>query len=171
MTGGTTAATVAAYAALAVTAVSTVSGVMAQRNAGKAQEQEKDFEAQQADQQANEVQAVSQRKAIEARRQGALGQSKLQADAASSGAGALDPTVMNISDNITTTSELDALNDLYEGNSQARTLKMGGVLDTYEGQQANNAGTIGAFNTALSGGSSFADKYSTDINKGIIGTK
>lgn len=145
--------------ALALSAAGTAVSYMGQRNAAAAAEQEGNYRAQQANINAGQELAASQRRAMEARRQKRLAESTLQARAAGSGAGALDPTVIDLEGDLETEGEFNALNALYEGKDRARTLQMGGTLAKYEGQQAKKAGNMAAIGTVISGVGSMADKY------------
>jgi len=123
----------------------------AQREAGAAADQAAQYRAAQLEQQAGQERAASQRKSIEARRRSALAMSRAQALAASSGAGALDPTVLKIMSGITGEGELEARTELYQGEERAIGQEAGAAASRYEGAQARRAGEIKAKSTILGG--------------------
>lgn len=125
------------------------------------------FEAAQLEQQAQEEQAVAQRKAHENLRKSRLMQSRALAIAASSGGGAMDPTVVKIIADLAGEGSYRAGMDLYEGESRARSLKMGAQARRLEGQaglvsgrETASAYRFAAGSTLLTGvGQTLADKY------------
>lgn len=148
-------------------------GVMGQMQAGqaakaqgKAQQQATDYQAQQAVVQAGQERAAAQRRAIAQRRATDRVQSNLQARAAASGGGALDPSVIDISGDIAQEGEYRALSALYEGEDRARGLENSASLRRYEGSASRAAGNTAAdiygtraLGTALSGASTLFAKY------------
>ncbi len=172
---------------LILTAASTIVGTVssirqaqAQKIAAKTQEQAGLYQRQLAERQAESLElragqerAVSQRAAIEQRRRGALVSSRAQALAAASGAGALDPTVVDIMGDLETETEIRALSALYEGEESARGLEYGALLERAGGEgdlYAARAGArasraaagrsyLQAGRTLISGGASLYDKY------------
>jgi len=100
----------------------------------------KQFEAEQLREQAGQVIAVSQRAALEERRQGRLMASRALAVAAASGAGASDPTVVNLIAGAEGEAALRAGYALYEGEDRARQLRIGAAAKDYEGALAEQAG-------------------------------
>lgn len=127
------------------------SGIVA-RNMG-------DFEQQQANINAGQVQAAAQRTAITDDRRTALLASRAQAVAAASGGGATDPTVTDIMGRIAGEGAYRSQLALYEGADSARSLLLKGQLAAAEGRQAQRAGYANAFGTVLKGGATFLDKY------------
>lgn len=107
---------------------------------GKAQQQAADYQAKSMEVKAGQERAVSQRQAINERRKLELAQSRAQAVAAASGAGAADPTVVSLSGQLEREGELNALTALYHGEQAASGLEEGAGLKRYEG----NATAIGA---------------------------
>lgn len=128
-----------------------------------------DFEAAQEEEQAGQVQAGAQRTAEDIGRQATLVNSAAIARAAASGAGASDPTVMNI---VARTSQEGAYRQaqaLYEGEAKARLDRLRAQAARYEGdtvmadaEAARRASMLGASSTVLTGGVkslSMFDKY------------
>lgn len=104
-----------------------------------------DYEALQLEARAGEERAVSQRAAAEERRQARLVQSRLQARAAASGAGADDPTVMDLDAQLEGEGEYRALTAIYGGESRARNLETGAELRRYESGELARAGEFAAW--------------------------
>lgn len=140
--------------------VSTVASAAGSIMSGNAARGEANFEAAQMKQNAGQEQAVSQRKAVDARRQAGLANSAVTARAAASGAGATDPTVINIEGDNAAVGEYNALSALYQGNEAARQDLMGATAKRYEGSQTRQANLFKAGGTLMSDGSSLYDKYS-----------
>lgn len=103
--------------------------------------------------------AASQRTAFSETRKAQLVGSRARAVAAASGAGATDPTVVNIEGDIAGQGEYNALSALYEGQEAKRTGDANAALTRFQGQQAKTAGFINAGSTLLKGGTSLYDKY------------
>lgn len=127
--------------------------------AGMAQEQASRYAADQADAQAGQEIAMSQREAQDARRQERFAQSRLQALAAASGGGATDPTVLNLSSGIAEEGTYNALTALYNGEERARALRTTAIANRFEGAQYRRAGEVkrkssqfAAVGTLLQGG-------------------
>lgn len=126
--------------------------------------------------QAGQERAVSQRAAIEDRRQGQRISSRAQALAGASGAGALDPTIVGILGDIDFETELRAGTSLAAGEQAGRDLDYRGVLtraggdaDLFAGQaaaratqQAASRSRLEAFGTLLEGGTSLYEKYADE---------
>lgn len=143
---------------------STVLGTVGAFQQGQAAQKAAAFEAAQADQQAGQVRAQSQRVAEEERRKTRVLQSRTQALAAASGAGAQDPTVVNLDAQIGATGEYNALSALYEGENKARGYEMQADAARYEGAQTKKAYQMKGLTTALSGGSSLFQRYGDSFN-------
>ena len=116
-------------------------------------------QAKQLEAQAGTERASSQRRAIEDRRQARLATSRGLAVAAASGAGADDPTVVNMMADLEGEGEYRALASLYEGEEQARSLQAEAVARRTEAKNTKRAGLINAAGTILSSASSMAGKY------------
>jgi hypothetical protein len=147
----TIAATLTAAAATASAAGSIMSGKAAE-SAGR-------FEAAQMNQQAGQERAASQRVAIEQRRRANLAISKSRAISAGSGAGASDPSVLNIEGNLAGEGEYNALSAIYQGEEAGRGYETGATAKRFEGQQKRQASMIGAGSTIMGAGVSLLDKY------------
>lgn len=80
--------------------------------------------------------AASQMSAEQQRKQGALINSRAQALAAASGGGAVDPTVVRIMANNAGETALRANIALYQGEEQARQLRMAAAARGYDAQMA-----------------------------------
>lgn len=188
-------ATLPAWVPIAFSAASTIIGTVGQISAGNAQADAAQAaanaqaasyryqaklsqrEAQQMEQKAGQERAVSQRAAMEERRAGRLLRSRSGAIAAASGAGALDPTVVNLLGDISAEEETQALTALYTGEERARGLEYGAKLTRaggqgyrYAAQRAQDVGGLearayrtrglyGAGTTLLEGASSLFSKY------------
>lgn len=129
-----------------------VAGGIAANNAAK-------YTAQQQEIAGSQGLAASQRTAFSETRRASLVGSRARAVAAASGAGATDPTVVNIEGDIAGQGEYNALSALYEGQEAKRTGDANAALTRFEGKQAKTAAFIGAGSTLLKGGTSLYDKY------------
>lgn len=129
------------------------------RNAGIAANQEANYRAKQDEINAGQERASAQRRMIEDLRQMRLTQSRTQAVAAASGAGALDPSVMDIMGDLETEGRYRAAVSGYEGEERARDLETSAVLSRYSGKQAKKAGNIKAISTLMSGATDLYSKY------------
>lgn len=129
-----------------------------------------EFEAKQADYLAGQSLAASQREALEQRRTAALLASKALAQAAGSGAGASDPTVVDIISNIYAEGAYRSALAMYEGEEQARSYKTAAAARRIGGQSAASAriaegesiakaSNLSMFSTLLRGGTSLMEKY------------
>jgi hypothetical protein len=154
-------------AGTAVSAMGTIAGGNAAAEAGERQQEAYYYRAKQEEQAAQESRASAQRAALEKRREGRFLQSKLQARAAASGAGADDPTVLDLAAGIAQRSEYDALFDMYRGENRARGLedqakgsRMTGDAERIEGINRKKASRIQAIGTIIGGASSMAGTYS-----------
>ena len=128
------------FALIAMAAVSAISTI-AQGNQAKAGA---DFQARQMREMANREEAISQREAIERRREAAYESSRARAVAAASGAGADDVTVNQLIAGVETQGEYNALSALYEGRMKARDLRTDASVAKIEGRAARNQSRISA---------------------------
>lgn len=115
-------------------------------------------EAEQLDSMAGQDRASSQRRAVEARRQSRLLQSRALAVAASQG-GASDPTVVNILANLEGEGEYRALTALYEGEEEARSKEAQAKARRKEAKNVKKGALISAGAQILQAGSTMYDKY------------
>lgn len=125
---------------------------------GKSQQAALNFEAQQHERQAAEERAASQREAIEKRREAQLAQSRQVAIAGASGAGVVNPSILDIYGETAQEGEYNAQTALYGGESRAR-----GQLDTaaanrFKGKAAVKGSIFEAGGHILSGVGSAAGK-------------
>lgn len=142
-----------------IAAASTVVGAVGAIQQGQAQQQQAQAQALALRNQANSDAAVGQRQAIEARRQTSYLVSRGQALAAASGAGATDPTVMNVLGQLSGEGEYHALTSLYEGGTRAGNAISGAQADINAGDAAARAGVLKGVTTVLTGTTNIASKY------------
>ena len=79
--------------------------------------------------------------------------------AASSGGVATSPSVVDQEGQLAARGSYSALSDMYAANQKAAGLNYQGALDIYSGKVTQQADTVQAISTALSGASSLATKY------------
>lgn len=127
--------------------------------AGKAAKRSADAEAARLRRQAGQTRASAQREALEAKRSSRYAQSRALAVAASSGAGANDPTVQNIIADLAGEGEYGALTALYEGEERALGMEDTATATQREGRAKRTAGYLQGASTLLSGASSLSEKY------------
>lgn len=139
---------------IASTAFSAVGTLVEGAAAGRTAE----FEARQREQQAKEARAVSQREALEKRREQRLLESAQLARAAAVG-GASDPSVIDIFADTAERGELAVQTALYAGETQARGLETAAEVRRFEGRQARLASLIGAGTDILSGGAGLYENF------------
>ena len=94
------------------------------------------------EQSAGQERAAAQRATLEQQRQGRLVGSRAQAVAAASGGGALDPSVVNLMGDLDNEASFRAATALYQGESAARGLEYGAVLQRAAGQGDIYAGEL-----------------------------
>lgn len=174
------------FAAAGLSLVGTVMQASAQsqqadamRAQGLANQNAADYTARSMEIQAGQERAVAQRKAIAQRRQEGLVQSRAQALAAASGAGASDPTIISNDSLITREGELGVMTSLYQGEQSAQNLETGATLKRYEAASGRagsdamaNATDTGVTATIFSGAgraASLYSKYGTGDTDGLIG--
>jgi hypothetical protein len=143
------------YISAAGTILSTVSSI----SGGRSDDAAARFQAKQMEQQAGQERAASQREAIEERRKARFAESRALAVSAASGAGASDPTVLDIMGDLESEGEYRALTALFNGEERARGLEMGASAKRYEGATAKRSGYMKAGSTILGGGYSLLEKY------------
>lgn len=134
----------------------TAAGTIASGNAAK---EGAYFKAAQEDQASKESRAASQRGAMEARRQASLVQSKIQAGAAASGAGASDPGIVKLESDVAGRGEFQALTEMYKGENRARGISDQAMGDRMSGDAAQTGSYFKGAGTLLSSGGSFYDRY------------
>lgn len=142
-----------------IAAATTVASAYSQVQAGKAQEANQRIIALQQERDANQAQVEAQHQAQNERKRAKLVRSRALAVAGASGAGVSDPTVTDILTDIDTEGEANALNALWSGDYTASSLRAGAGARRRAGSAYRNAGYTSAASTALSGGTSFFEKY------------
>lgn len=115
-----------------------------------------EFQAKQLDQQAGQSMATGQRQSAEQLRQAKLAQSRAIALAAASGAGASDPTVVRLMGEIGAEGAYRAGVAMYQGEEQARQLRLKAAAARYEGE------------AALVSGEARSDAYSTASTASLL---
>lgn len=154
--------TLSSIAGVAGTAVSAV-GTIAAGSAAKASAE---FEADQLRKKGAESLAASQREAEDRRKQTELVMSRQQAGAASSGLGALDPTVLALAGDTFQQGTLNSEMATYTGLSQRAGYMDQANAAIASGKAAQKGSYLGAAGTLLGGVSSFGSKYAS-INKPV----
>lgn len=148
-------------------------GGIQQKKAAYAEADQLDINADRTDDNAGLVRAMSQRDAMEQRRQARLLNSRALAVAAASGGGADDPTVVNQMAAIDGEGEYRALSSLYEGETQGRNyeadadaIRAQAKATRKAGKNAKIAGFINGAASLLGAGSTMADRYGSTSKGG-----
>jgi regulator of protease activity HflC (stomatin/prohibitin superfamily) len=116
-------------------------------------------QARELDVNAGQTRAMSQREAMEERRQARLLQSKGLAIAAASGGGVDDPTLINQLADIAAEGDYRASVALYGGETEARGYEAEARARRKAGKNAKIAGFINGAASLLDAGSSMQEKY------------
>jgi hypothetical protein len=160
--------TVATVASGALSAAGTIMGGNAAAAAGQSQRDASYFKAAQEEQAAQESRAAAQRTALDKDRQSRLLQSTLQANAAASGGGAADPTIIGLGEDIAGRGEYQSLMDLYTGENRGRGLedqavgsRMTGDAQLAEGSAKQDASYLSAAGTLIGSAGSAYKTYKT----------
>jgi hypothetical protein len=135
-----------------------------------------EFEAKQSEYLANQAIAVSHAEAYQQRKAAALLASKALANAAASGGGATDPTVVDLISGIYAEGAYRSALAVYEGEEQARSHNIAAAARRISGESAANAAlaqgnsiakasNMSMFSTLLRGGSSMLDRYGESFLK------
>lgn len=124
--------------------------------AGAAQKQSADFQAEQLEQQGMEERAASQRDAQKVRRERDFLLSRSQAVASSSGLGALDETVTDLSGDIVQDAAVSEGMVRYGGEERAKGRRAQAAASRLEGKAAQTGSYFSAAGTILGGVGSFA---------------
>lgn len=169
---GTTALTVGDVA-LAAGTILGAAGMVQQGKAAKAQgralQQAADFEAAQRERIAGQERAAAQREAIIQRKEADLVASRGQAVAAASGAGALDPTIVDLLGDIEGEGEYRAALALYQGEERAIGQETAASARRFEGASARMAGNAAARSSNLAAAGTLlrgASKFDLDFGGG-----
>jgi hypothetical protein len=127
------------------------------------------FQASQLAQMANRQEAISQREAIDRRKEARYLASRATAMAGASGAGVTDPDVQNIIGEIETQGEYNALVALYDGKMQARDLRAEADAKREAGRMAKKGAYLEAIGNL---GKSMYEVYPDAFtNEGLFGMK
>jgi len=118
---------------------------------GRAQQAALNFEAQQRERQAAEERAASQREAIEKRHEGAIAMSRQLALASASGAGVVNPSILDIYGETAQRGEYNAQTALYGGESRARGQLDEAAAARFKGKAARTGSFYEAGGSILSG--------------------
>lgn len=121
--------------------------------AGAAARVSAEYQAAQLNQNAGQSVAAAQRAAAEERHKSRLVQSRALAVAAASGAGASDPTTVNIISDIAAEGHYRGLMDMYAGEDKARLLRAQASGVRYTGAANERAGQISAEGSIIAGDS------------------
>lgn len=143
-----------------LSAAGTGFSALKQMQAGNAAKKAANYNYAIDNQQANAEAAGSQRQAFAQNQQTQLLMSRARAVGAASGASATSPSVVADQSQIQDRGDLNAMMDLYNGESRAQALREGAGLQEFQGQQAQQAAPIGALSTIMSGASSLYTRYS-----------
>lgn len=123
-----------AAASAALGAAGTIAQGVSAKNAA-------DYQADQQEAAGKEAFAASQREAIQKRKEAEIANSRAQAVAAASGAGASDPTIIKLMTDTAGQGELNAQGSLFQGEQQKR-----GLFDAAKGSRmSGNASLFGSF--------------------------
>ena len=153
-----TAATVASVAGAGISAIGSI-------QQGKAASRAANYQADQMDAAAKQIEAKAQRDALEQKRQMNLVRSRAMTIGASDGSLA-SPTVANILGGLDMEADTAYNNTIIQGQEQAQGLRTNGGVQRIEGQNAKRAAKIQAMSQAISGiagTSSLASKYGAGI--------
>lgn len=131
--------------------VGTVLTAGGQMAAGRQQADAEKYQAALAKQNATQIEATSQRQAIEERRKASFAVSRARALAAASGGGATDPTVMNIEAGLAGQGEYNALSKLYSGTAEANQQRDQASIYKSMAGQAQSAGMMRGIGTIIGG--------------------
>lgn len=150
-----------------VSVIGSIQQFQANKAAAKQAEMNAEAEAQWNEREAGLTQASKQREAIRAREEGKFISSRAGAIAAASGAGALDPSIVNIMGGIEEETDLRVKTALFEGeeganrfNYQAGINRATGSARAASFRSKATGNLFSAGTTLLSGGADLYSKYS-----------
>jgi hypothetical protein len=144
---------------LAVTAVSAVGSAINSSEAGAAQQNAANYNAQVAANNASIASQVGQANAQQAAIQGRIQAGKIAAAEGASGFDSNSGTPLMLLSNQAAQSSLNQQNALFQGQQQANSFANQSQLDTYQGQQAATAGNNQAVAGLLTGASNGVGNY------------
>lgn len=125
--------------------------VMGTMQQGSAQQAALNFEAKEREKKAAEERAASQRDAIEKRHEGDLAMSKGLAIASASGAGVVNPSILDIYGETGGEAEYNAQTEMYGGESRARGQLDEAAAARAKGKAAKTGSTFAALGAGFSG--------------------
>jgi hypothetical protein len=147
---------IAAVATLASAGLSAMGAIQQ----GKAQQAALNFEAKQHERQAAEERAASQREALEKRHEAKIAMSRQVAIAGASGAGVVNPSILDIYSETAQEGEYNAQTALYGGESRARGQLDSAAAARFKGKAAYKGSILEAGGHILGGiGSAAGKKY------------
>lgn len=129
---------------------------------GEAQQKAATYQAAQMRRNALQEQAAGIQAANEEARKTELMQSRILAVAGASGAGTLDPTVLNLIGQTAAEGKLASMTRIYNSEVAAQGMREQAAATEYEGALAKRASKYKAYSTMLSGGKSIMDMYGGD---------
>lgn len=148
-------AAVGAVVGLIGTAVSAMGTIAA----GQAQSAAADYQAQQLERKAAEERAASQREAFTKKQEVDLVQSRIQAGAAASGLGTLDPTIQDLAGDTEVQGQMNQKMVRYGGEQRRAGLLDQASAARATGKAEEQGSIFGAVGTMIGGASSFFTKY------------
>lgn len=151
-----------AAAGLALQAYGMYDAYTSSRDAAARRRAAAQFEANQLNQEAGQVEAGAQRQSFETGRTGTLVQSRALALAAASGGSASDPTVQNIISGIASETAYRKSLDLYQGEEKARQMRTAAQADLLSGE-AGAAASLAAGRAAEIGGAASIFRDSSSL--------
>lgn len=152
-----------AVAAIAGTAMQMIGA----HNAGEQAKSEANFQANQLAQNANNAEGAAEINMEEQNKRTAYAESNLQASAAAGGGSATDPTVVTDLKTIAGEGRFRAMTDMYDGNAQAQSMRTQAGVIRAGGDNAAQAGNIGAISSGLKGASSLYDSYNSNVGNTV----
>jgi hypothetical protein len=144
----------------------TVLGAMASIQQGKYQEAVAKAQAKAAARQAQEVQAVGQREAVERARAARMVQSRQLALTAAGGGGTGDASILKLMAQTGAEGQQQVANTVYDTQVQGNALNYQGDIYRMQGRNARNAGYVDAFSTVLGGVSNAAQSWGAKYGYG-----
>lgn len=156
---------VLAAAAPFIGAATTALSAYGKYKEGQAAKSAANSKAKLMDEQAKGVEVEAQQNAADERKKVAYIRSRAVALAGASGAGVTDPTITDILTGIDTQGEMNALNIMHSGQTEAAGIRAGAQATRKQGAAEARAGTLGAFTTLAGGALDFYDQNPTFFSK------
>lgn len=149
------------YAAFATAAVGTAASVYGQMQQADQAKEAADAQQKTAAEDAAYATSEAQLQARTIRKAADKQRAEARASLAGSGVVVGEGTAEQIDTTIATNAEEDALMAIYDGSNRARAITQSGNLAASRSRNAASAANIGAFSTALQGGSTLARGWNT----------